>query len=79
MSSKFPIEWSPVINAYLAEEIKLGKAAELLDLHELELRQLFRKWGIAVRIGPGNLAEAQAEVETINTWFSDQHPAKYTK
>jgi predicted HTH domain antitoxin len=71
LESNQELHWSLVVNAYLDEEINLGKAAELLGVHELELRQRFRGLGIPVRIGPRNLAEAQAEVEAISSWFPD--------
>ncbi len=35
------LTWSLVISAYQDEEINLGKAASLLDMHELELRDQF--------------------------------------
>lgn len=64
------LRWSLVISAYLEGEINLGKAAELLGLHELELRDRFIELGIPLRIGPANLAEAQAEVDALGTWLS---------
>ena len=65
------LTWSLVINAYLDEEINLGKAAELLDLHELELREQFIKLGIPLRIGPKDILDAQAEVQALDNWLSD--------
>ena len=56
------LRWSLVLNAYLDEEINLGKAAELLDMHELELRRQFLELGVPLRIGPADVAEAEAEV-----------------
>lgn len=38
--------WSLVLNANLDEEINLGKAAELLGIHELELRERFIELGM---------------------------------
>lgn len=63
------LRWSAVITAYLDKEISLGKAAELLGLHSLELREKFIELGIPIYLGPANLAEAQAEVDAIKTWF----------
>ena len=65
------LAWSMVVNAYLDEEINLGKAAELLDLHELELRDRFISLDIPLRIGPSDKAEARAEGEALNSWFSE--------
>jgi len=59
------------VSAYLDQEISLGKAAELLGTHYLELRERFMKLGIPVRIGPADLAEAQAEVDALRSWFAD--------
>jgi predicted HTH domain antitoxin len=64
------LAWSLVVSAYLDEEINLGKAAEMLDLHELELRDRFIALGIPLRIGPVDKAEARAEVQALNSWFS---------
>jgi predicted HTH domain antitoxin len=66
------IRWSVVIGAYLDEQINLGKAAELLGLTELELRQHFIELGVSLRIGPVDLAEARAEAEAVRAWFADE-------
>ena len=65
------LRWALVVSAYLDEEINLGKAAELLGLHELELRERFITLGIPLRIGPATVAEAQAEADAIRSWFAD--------
>jgi predicted HTH domain antitoxin len=64
------IAWSLVVSAYLDEAINLGKAAELLGFHELELQEKFMELGIPLRIGPANLAEARAEVQALDSWFT---------
>ncbi len=51
-----------VIGAYLDRDINLGKAAELLGVHPVELRRQFLKKGIPVRIGCESIEELQAEV-----------------
>jgi len=63
------LRWSLVLNAYRDHQINLGKAAELLGMQELELRDRFIQLGIPLRLGPSELAEAQAEVDAIETWF----------
>jgi predicted HTH domain antitoxin len=68
------IRWSMVIGAYQDRQINLGKAAELLDLTELELRERFVELGIPLRIGSADLAEARAEVAAIRSWFPDRPP-----
>jgi len=56
------------MRSYQERRINLGKAAELLGLHELELRQRFLELGIPLRLGPADLAEARAEVEAVRAW-----------
>ncbi len=63
------LAWSLVVSAYLDKEINLGKAAEILNLHELELKDRFLELGIALRLGPADKAEAIAEGEAIRAWF----------
>lgn len=63
------LRWSLTIKAYQERRINLGKAAEILDLHELELRQRFLELGIPLRTGPMDAAEAQAEVEAVRAWY----------
>jgi predicted HTH domain antitoxin len=65
------IRWSVVVGAYQDRQINLGKAAELLGLSELELRERFVKLGIPLRLGPADLAEARAEVEAMRAWFEN--------
>lgn len=63
------LRWSLVVRAYQERRINLGKAAEFLGLHELELRQRFLELGIPLRLGPADLIEARAEVEAIRAWY----------
>lgn len=65
------LRWAVVVSAYLDREINLGKAAELLGMHELELRERFTRLGIPLRVGPADVAEAQAEADAIRSWFAD--------
>ncbi len=73
IESDSDLAWSLVVSAYLDEEINLGKAAELLDLHEFELRERFISLGIPLRVGPADPAEARAEAKALNNWFSDSN------
>ena len=66
------IRWSVLVGAYEDRQINLGKAAELLGVTELELRQRFIELGIPLRVGPADHAEARAEVEAIRAWFADE-------
>mgnify|MGYP001354459517 CR=1 FL=1 len=51
-----------VMGAYLDGDINLGRAAELLGVHAVELRRRFREKGIPVRIGAESVEALQAEV-----------------
>ena len=70
--------WSMIIDAYRDGDINLGKAAELLGLHELALRERLIELGIPVRIGASDLAEARAEADAILSWFNTEpdHPSR---
>ena len=65
------IRWSVVVGAYRDGQINLGKAAEFLELPEIELRDRFIDLGIPLRIGSADLAEARAEAEAVRAWFID--------
>ena len=62
------LNWLVVIGAYLDKEINLGKAAELLGMHRLELQEKFVKQGIPLRLGSETSEEAFAEVAAIFEW-----------
>jgi len=62
------LRWSVVVNAYLDEEISLARAASLLGLHPLELRERFIEKGIPLHLGPADKADAQAEVDALRAW-----------
>ncbi len=65
--------WLVVIGAYLDSEINLGKAAELLGMHRLELQEQFVKQGIPLRLGVETVEEAQAEYAAIIQWNKTVH------
>ena len=71
------LRWLVVVGAYLDEEINLGKAAELLGLHRLELQEQFREQGIPLRLGVDTVEEAHAEMAAIRQWntATEQHGA----
>jgi len=50
------------LQAYLADEISLGKTAEVLGLSRFELQDRFFRLGVPLRLGPATLEEARAEV-----------------
>jgi predicted HTH domain antitoxin len=51
-----------VLQAYLADEISLGKAADLLGLSRFELQEHFVRLGVPLRLGSATLEEAHEEV-----------------
>jgi hypothetical protein len=51
------------LHSYLADDISLGKAAELLGLSRFDLQERFVRLGVPLRLGPATLEEARAEVE----------------
>jgi predicted HTH domain antitoxin len=55
------------LRAYLAMEISLGKAAELLGLHLLELQEHLHRLGVPLHLGPATLEEAWAEIEAARS------------
>jgi len=62
------LRWLVVVGAYLDEEINLGKAAELLEVHRLELQAQFQEQGIPLRLGVDTMEEASAEMAAIRQW-----------
>ena len=55
------------LQAYLADEISLSKAAELLGLSRFELQDRFLRLGVPLRIGPGTMEEAWAEIKAAQS------------
>jgi antitoxin (DNA-binding transcriptional repressor) of toxin-antitoxin stability system len=53
---------SAALQAYLADEISLGKAADLLGISRFELQDRFLRLDVPLRLGPASLDEARAEV-----------------
>ncbi len=75
LDSEPELTWSLVVSAYLDEEINLGKAAELLNIHELELRDRFIELGTPLRSGSATKLEALAEVQALGAWLSPERAA----
>ena len=55
------------LRAYLAAEISLGKAAELLGLYRLELQLHLHRLGAPLHLGPATLEEAWTEIEAARS------------
>jgi len=52
-----------VLAHYLAEVISLGRAAELLEFHPLELQTRFVRLDLPLNLGPKDRQDAKAEVD----------------
>ena len=70
------LRWSVVVGAYLDGEINLGKAAELLGMHRLELQERFVEQSIPLRLGPDTIEEAKAELAAIEAWNAEAEKAE---
>lgn len=68
LTQQAELRWLIIVGAYLDEEINLGKAAELLGIHRLELQAQFIQQGIPLRLGVNTIEEAQAEVAALTQW-----------
>lgn len=55
------------LQAYLADEISLSKAAELLSLSRFELQARFLRLGVPLRLGPATMEEAWAEIKAARS------------
>lgn len=67
-------QYDLIMAYYLAEEISLGRTAELLDLPWIDLRTRFMRLDIPLRTGPADLDEAQAEVANLAAWLEHGRP-----
>jgi predicted HTH domain antitoxin len=75
LAQQSDLRWSVVVGAYLDGEINLGKAAELLGMHRLELQERFIAQSIPVRVGPDTIEEARAELAAIESWNAEAEKA----
>jgi predicted HTH domain antitoxin len=56
-----------ILHAYLADEISLGKAAELLELSRFDLQARFLRLGVPLRLGPATLEDALEEIRAARS------------
>ena len=68
LTQQAELRWLVIVGAYIDEEINLGKAAELLGIHRLELQEQFVRQGIPLRLGVDTPEEAQSEFAAITQW-----------
>jgi predicted HTH domain antitoxin len=76
LAQQSDLRWSVVVGAYLDGEINLGKAAELLGMHRLELQERFVSQSIPVRVGSDTIEEARAELTAIESWNAEAKRAE---
>jgi len=57
-----------VMAQFLAGGISLGRAAEMLEVPWMALRERFLRLDLPVQVGPENLEDAMAGVETARKW-----------
>ena len=62
-------QYDLILAYYLADEISLSRAAELLGLPWLDLRTRFLRLDVPLRPAPAALAEAQAALANAAAWF----------
>ena len=57
------------IHRYQKDEISLAKAASLAGVSWAQMKSILMEQGIQPRLGPGNLADAEAEVQALRAYF----------
>jgi prevent-host-death family protein len=67
-------QYDLVLAYYLADEISLSRAAELLELPWLDLRTRFLRLDVPLRTAPADLDEAQTDVANAAAWFENHLP-----
>lgn len=65
-------QYDLVIAYYLAGDISLGRAAELLKLPWIELRTRFARLDVLLPMAPDSLDEARADAANAAAWLADQ-------
>ena len=61
-------KYNLVLAHYLAGVISLGRTAELLELHSLELQTHFVRLDVPLNLGPKDVQDAQAEVDAARNF-----------
>lgn len=65
-------QYDLVLAHYLAAEVSLSRAAELLGLPWLDLRTRFLRLDVPLQAAPADLTEAEADVANVATWFENR-------
>ena len=61
-------KYALVLAHYLAGAISLGRTAELLELHSLELQTRFVRLDVPLNLGPKDIQDAKAEVDAARNF-----------
>lgn len=67
-------KYDRVLAYYLADEISLSRAAELLETSWLDLRTRFLRLDVPLRTAPQDLAETRADVANAADWLENNQP-----
>lgn len=65
-------QYDLILAYYLADEISLSRAAELLGLPWFDLRTRFLRLDVPLRLAPADLSEAQADVANAAAWLENR-------
>jgi predicted HTH domain antitoxin len=61
------------VRRYEAEEdLSLAKAASIAGISFDQMKAVLQERGIPLRLGPGTVEEAQAEVVELKSWFDER-------
>ncbi|MBC8231358.1 UPF0175 family protein [bacterium] len=60
------------VAAYVAEEISLGKAAEMMGLCRDDMKEFLRDRGVSLKLGPETETEAIAEVNALEEMLNER-------
>ena len=61
------------VRRYEAEEdLSLAKAASIAGISFDQMKAVLQERGIPLRLGPGTVEEAQAEVAELKSWFDER-------
>ncbi|MBN1659139.1 MAG: UPF0175 family protein [Anaerolineae bacterium] len=61
------------VRRYEAEEdLSLAKAASIAGVSFDQMKEILVERGIPLRLGPGSVEEAQADIAEIKSWFDER-------
>jgi predicted HTH domain antitoxin len=61
------------VRRYEAEEdLSLAKAASIAGVSFDQMKEILAERGIPLRLGPGSVEEAQADIAEIKSWFDER-------